>query len=347
MLNAALNGKKGEIVEICLGFSGGVFTTPAGVVRVSAPTPTGPNDDSAGEITIQTLQGDWAPVGGPQRKDLQVFLDGVTPRAFAAIPPAGSTETVSMVEMPLVMRVLRASELMPPAPADGMEIMEVNALGEFLGAAFDVESALAGKVKITSAAIRLQGYMAGSTALRRGAVWQRSADVGACKGLTAVQAGEQLRECWFVSQPSLLAAAKSKDKEVLLDGEAIVGGSDSDSGDSDDDDDDTDVEEEEEAPVRKRKAASGSASVLKAKKTKSRPAVGILTSLIPKDGSISAMQTASIMFGEARVRDMVAFEALPDVITPDREPVLEMRAERALGELVAELGCIPVHRRGA
>ena len=50
------------------------------------------------------------------------------------------------------------------------------------------------------------------------------------------------------------------------------------------------------------------------------------------------MQTASIMFGEARVRDMVAFEALPDVITPDREPVLEMRAERALGELVAELG---------
>ena len=135
MLNAALNGKKGEIVEICLGFSGGVFTTPAGVVRVSAPTPTGPNDDSAGEITIQTLQGDWAPVGGPQRKDLQVFLDGVTPRAFAAIPPAGSTETVSMVEMPLVMRVLRASELMPPAPADGTELMEVKVLGEFLGGA--------------------------------------------------------------------------------------------------------------------------------------------------------------------------------------------------------------------
>jgi hypothetical protein len=156
--------------------------------------------------------------------------------------------------------------------------------------------------------------------------------------LTAVQAGEQLRECWFVSQPSLLAAAKSKDKEVLLDGEAIVGGSDSDSGDSDDDDDDTDVEEEEEAPVRKRKAASRSVLVPKAKKTKSRPAVGILISLIPKDGSISAMQTASIMFREARVRDMIAFEALSDVITPDQEPVLEMRAERALGELVAELG---------
>ena len=112
----------------------------------------------------------------PQRKDLQVFLDGVTPRAFAAIPPAGSTETVSMVEMPLVMRVLRASELMPPAPADGTELMEVKVLGEFLGGAFDVDSALTEKVKIISAAIRLQGYMAGSTALRKGAVWQRAAD---------------------------------------------------------------------------------------------------------------------------------------------------------------------------
>ena len=98
-----------------------------------------------------------------------------------------------MVEMPLVMMVLRASELMQPAPADGTELMEVKTLGEFLGAAFDVESPIAGKVKITSAAIRLQGYMAGSTALRRGAVWQRAADSGACTGLTAVQAGEQLR----------------------------------------------------------------------------------------------------------------------------------------------------------
>ena len=337
MLNAALNGKKGEIVEICLGFSGGVFTTPAGVVRVSAPTPTGPNDDSAGEITIQTLQGNWAPVGGPQRKDLQVFLDGVTPRAFAAIPPAGSTETVSMVEMPLVMRVLRASELMPPAPADGTELMEVKVLGEFLGGAFDVDSALTEKVKIISAAIRLQGYMAGSTALRKGAVWQRAADGGACKGLTAAQAGEQLRECWFVSQPVLLAP-KSKAKAHFE--EEDVGGSDShsDSDDSDDDDDDSDGEGEEAMPARKRKAASGSVPVRKAKVAKSKPATGILLSLIPRDGSITAMQTASIMFGEARVRDMVAFEALPDVIAAEQEPVLEMRAERALGKLVADLG---------
>ena len=56
-----------------------------------------------------------------------------TPRAFAAIPPAGGTETVSMVEMPLLMRVLRASELMQPAPADGTELMEVKTLGEFVG----------------------------------------------------------------------------------------------------------------------------------------------------------------------------------------------------------------------
>ena len=231
-------------------------------MRVSAPTPTGPNDDSAGEVTIQTLRGDWAPVGAHNVKDLQGFLDGVTPRAFTAIPPAGGTETVSVVEMPLVMKVLRASELMPPAPADGTELMEVKTLGEFLGAAFDVESPLAGKVKITSAAIRLQGYMAGSTALRKGAVWQRAADGGACEGMTAVQAGEQPRECWFVSQP-LLLAPKSKARAHFAEEEA-VGGSDSDSDDSDDDSDDTDGEGEEEVPARKRKAASGSVPVLPA-----------------------------------------------------------------------------------
>jgi hypothetical protein len=84
-----------------------------------------------------------------------------------------------------------------------------------------------------------------------------------------------------------------------------------------------------------RKAASGSVPVRKAKVAKSKPAKGILLSLIPRDGSITAMQTASIMFSESRVRDMVAFESLPDVIASEQEPVLEMRAERAL---VAHIG---------
>ena len=206
VLNAAVNGKRGVIVEMCLGFSGGVFTTPAGAVRVSAPTPTGPRDDSVGEITVQALQEDWAPVGSPQRKDLQEFLDEVTSLAVTAAAGAGSAHTFSMAE-----------------------------------------------------------------------------------------------------------------------------------GDSDADDDESDGEIPAEVVRRRRRKAVGNISK-NAKVAKYPQAGGILSSLVPKDGSLTAMQTAAIMFGEARVRDMVAFEALPAVIPSEQQPALEMRAERALVRMVAELG---------
>ena len=60
--------------------------------------------------------------------------------------------------------------------------------------------------------------------------------------------------------------------------------------------------------------------------------------MTPKDGSLSALQTAALLFEEARVRELVAFEALPAVISADREPALELRAGRALIRLEAMIG---------
>ena len=174
---------------MCLGFSGGVFTTPAGAVRVSAPTPTGPRDDSVGEITVQALQEDWAPVGSPQRKDLQEFLDEVTSLAVTAAAGAGSAHTFSMAE-----------------------------------------------------------------------------------------------------------------------------------GDSDADDDESDEELSADVVRRRKRKAVGNGSK-NANVAKYPQAGGILSSLVPKDGSLTAMQTAAIMFGEARVRDMVAFEAL-NIRESIRDPIL-------------------------
>ena len=258
--------------------------------------------------------------------------------AGADLIAGGGEEAVliSIKEMPLVRDALRMSGLMHAYDAsNGDDRVEVQALGQFLGAAFGAAAALKDKVKIISATARLQGLMAGSTALRKGAVWQRSADAGAFDNSSAAEAGEQLRDYWFVSQPSLVT-----NKQVAIE-EAIVGGSDSETGGSDDDDDESDEEPSEAAAAaaRKRKRAAESAAAASGGKAlhgsssgkarKPAPVTGILDSITPKDGSLSALQTAALLFEEARVRELVAFEALPAVISADREPALELISSAA------------------
>ena len=129
----------------------------------------------------------------------------------------------------------------------------------------------------------------------------------------------------------------------------VVSGSESDSlssgGESDDNldgiDPGDDVDSDSDAAPAKRKArAAPAAPVAATKKPKVAAAAATdLAAFVPRDGKLSALETARILFEEPSVRAAAQSEELPSAVAAaGREWRFELRANNALHDLLQIIG---------
>ena len=327
--------------HMMFGFRGGAFRGTDGsflhVVDAVAPLS---NEDTISKLSVVQ----W--VEGAVRPDLanatELTIDDFFKEFYGKQLGAPTQESICVGEMPLVACVLHASKLtmftgpgLGHGPTDQVALRDME---QFLSAVYYEE--VVGRVKALSATARLEGLLAGKTALREGDGWHHARDNGMVEFFSAKQAGAFLRQTWFIQQPTLVdskAKKKSKEKAVPVSDDDDDGSSSGSGSGSEDDDSDSEVEK---APQkRKRRAAEEPLIAPKVGKHTKVTRDSELRMFVPRCGTLSRIETARIIFEEEKVRRLADADPIPDDATmAGREFRFESRANEALQRLLGFIG---------
>jgi len=338
-LAASIEGGFEGAEHILFGYKGGAFRGTDGsyLYVVDVVAAVGAEDAVSKLSVVQWSTGQIRPA--LENATVMELADFV--KNFIGEPlDAPAQETIGVGEMPTLACVLAASSLsIVVGPGLGHGTTDQVALvttESFMSAVF--AEAVAGKVKAQSAAARLEGLLNGKTANRGGAGWEHARANGMLTGLGAKQAGEFLRQTWFIQPPTLVGSSKKKQKGEAVpvssgdeDGSSSGSGSGSENSDSD-----TEVEA---SPKKGKRAREDPPPAPKASRHKKVTEDTELLMFVPRCCTLSKIQTARIIFEEEKVRKLADADPIPDDATiAGREYRYESRANEALERLLGLIG---------
>ena len=342
---AAMNGDDGELQNMCFGFAGGVFYNIAGdSATVTGFTPATGEDD-----TITTVQVVLRKMGMLIDEKTQDMPIAELLESYAGNLVDSLADLVSVAHLPTLISILEASDLL----IAGREMEEPD-LVQFLAAVYDD---VGNEVGCETLASQLESLLNGKTALHSGAGWTALAGTGALAGATPAHAGALLRAAWFAQKPGLSSnggelATKGKKRAVAGGGAAVA---DDGSEDHDDTGDDSDLEGDSEddrieevgdpaSGKLKRALSAPKAPSAKVAKTSGNlksavASADLLTKLVPRDASMTALQTVRLFFDEASVRELAGCaEVPPESVTAGHEARYTGRYTGAIQRLILIVG---------
>ena len=344
---AAMNGDDtGEIRNMCFGFAGGVFYNKAGdSATVTGITPATGEDDTI--TTVQVVLRKMGMLIDEETQDMPIveLLE-----SYAGHLVDGLADLISVAHLPTLISVLEASGLLITA---GREMEEPD-LVQFLAAVYNEEVNEVGCEKLAS---QLESLLNGKTALHSGAGWAALAETGVLAEASPAHAGALLRAAWFAQKPELSGkggelATRGKKRAVAGGGAAVAddGSEDHDDSDIDSDlggDSEDDMIEDVGYPASaglKRAPSAAKTSSAKVAKTSGHlksavASADLLTKLVPRDASMTALQTVRLFFDEASVRELAGCaEVPPESVTAGHEARYTGRYTGAIQRLILIVG---------
>ena len=337
---ATSTGTLGGVEHLLFGYKDGAFRgTDGGYLHVVDAVPALAGADAfTGMSVVQWGIGESRPaLSTASELGLSEFLTKFLGASLDPRPERDVTVIINLREMPKLRSVMHASKLLQ---GENFEEAELSTMELFVSAVFETE--VSGKVKVTSATAQLEGLLAGKTALRGGAGWAEGKAMGIVSGFGAAQAGRYLRSAWFIQQPKL--GAPTKKRAAAEDMEALdVSGDDDDSesedsGDELPDEQGVDSDDGDATPKRTSKKRMVPPQISAGKHAKVLKCANLLA-LVPRCGSMTKMQTARVIFEEARVRTLADCEDIPsDAAMAGREFRYESRCDEALERLFNVIG---------
>jgi hypothetical protein len=312
---------------VCFGFAGGVSYNKTGdSATVTGITPATGEDD-----TITTVQVVLRKAGMLIDEETQGMPIAELLESYAGHLVDSLEDLVSVAHLPTLISILEASGLLITA---GREMEEPD-LVQILVAVYNDEL---NEVGCQTLASQLESLLNGKTALHSGAGWTALAETGALAEASPVHAGAMLRAAWFAQKPGLSSnggelTTRGKKRAAAGGGAAVA---DDGSEDHDDSDVDSDLEGDSEDDTVEEVGASASSGLKRALSTaktssakvaktsgnlKSAVAsADLLTKLVPRDASMTALQTVRLFFDEASVRELTGcVEVPPESVTAGHE----------------------------
>ena len=327
------------VKHMLFGLNGGVFThiSTGAKVRVLR-TETG---ESILNIVVKSFNGERPnEMSDEQIGDINEFVRGVAGDQVREEPDAKPPERIDLSGFPANVMLLEASKL-----TTGTEVVLENAEG-FMSAVF--MEVVEGRGSVIGAAKRLDQLMQGKTALCGGAAWRVLEQNGMLSALDAEVAGGLIWSVYFIQQPTLVGTEKKEREPSAAEALGANSGCESDSSHSDHSVapsmDDIDDDSSSEAPPKPKvvdapKPKAAPPPKPKKAKASTTPPAANLAAFVPRDGSLSALATARVLFEEASVRAAAGCEELPDAAAAaGREWRYEQRADLALGDLWQIIG---------
>ena len=332
-------GTLGGVEHLLFGYKEGAFRgTDGGYLHVVDAVPALAGADAfSGMSVVQWGMGESRPaLSTASELGISEFLTKFLGTSLDPRPERDTAVIINLHEMPKLRSVMHASKLLQ---GENFDEAELPTMELFISAVFSAE--VSGKVKVSSATAQLEGLMAGKTALRGGAAWAEGKVMGLVAGLSATQAGRYLRSVWFIQQPKLGEPAKKRAAAEELD----VSGDDDDSDSEDSGDELLDEQSAEDsddgdaAPKRAPKKRPASVPETTTGKHAKVNKYANLLALIPRCGTMTKMQTARVIFEEAKVRTLADCDDIPDdAVMAGREFRFESRCEEALERLFNVIG---------
>ena len=327
------------VKHMLFGLVGGTFThTESGMkLRVRRTSTWAGTETVAEVVVVQFERSEPSEVSPEQTGSIDSFMKVATGEAVPEAPAPSPPEQIDLSGFPAIVELLEASGLVKGAAST------VTVAEEFMSAVFLNE--VTGRGSVIRAAKRLDLLLQGKTTLRGGAGWRELRQAGLLAELGAATAGSMVRSQHFIQQPTMEETNKRPRAEEPQEAVSADSGSDSRSSEPEGSDSDlSDIDSDSDGPRKQRPKAKSAALPAPKKAATARPVKTPtpktdLAAFVPRDGSLSALATARILFEESSVRGAAGCDELPDATsTAGREWRYEQRANDALGDLLQVIG---------